>query len=142
MNWLDLRGLGVERTLVLVNNRRHVTSSPGDYFVDINTIPSDLIERVDIVTGGNSAVYGSDAVAGVVNFVTKRDFDGLRMRAQTGVSSKGDRDSDYLSVIAGRNFAEGRGNVALAIEWGCEWITLDRDYARFPRLKWQVPIAD
>ena len=57
LNWLDLRGLGVERTLVLVNNRRHVTSSPGDYFVDVNTIPSDLVERVDIVTGGNSAVY-------------------------------------------------------------------------------------
>jgi len=117
LNWLDLHGLGVERTLVLVNNRRHVTSQPGDYYVDINTIPSDLIERVDIVTGGNSAVYGSDAVAGVVNFIMRRDFDGLRMRAQSGVSSKGDRKSGYLSVTAGRNFAEGRGNVAVALEW-------------------------
>ncbi len=118
LNWLDLRGLGVERTLVLVNNRRHVTSQPGDYYVDVNTIPSDLIERVDLVTGGNSAVYGSDAVAGVVNFVTRRDFEGLRLRAQTGVSSEGDRDSNFVSVTAGRNFAESRGNVALAIEWG------------------------
>ena len=72
MNWLDLRGLGPERTLVLVNNRRHVTSSPGDNFVDVNSIPSGLIERVDLVTGGNSAVYGSEAVAGVVNFITRR----------------------------------------------------------------------
>ncbi len=116
-NWLDLRGLGVERTLVLVNNRRHVTSSPGDYYVDVNTIPSDLIERVDVVTGGNSAIFGSEAVAGVVNFVTRRDLEGLRMRAQTGTSSREDRDSNYVSVTAGRNFTEGRGNIALAIEW-------------------------
>ena len=118
LNWLDLRGLGVERTLVLVNNRRHVTSSPGDYFVDVNTIPSDLVERVDIVTGGNSAVYGSDAVAGVVNFVTRRDFEGLRLRGQAGTSSESDRDSEFLSITAGRNFADGRGNVALALEFG------------------------
>ena len=118
VNWLDLRGLGPERTLVLVNNRRHVTSSPGDNFVDVNTIPSDLIERVDLVTGGNSAVYGSEAVAGVVNFVTRRDFEGLRLRGQAGQSSRGDRQSEYLSLTAGRNFAQGRGNVALAVEWG------------------------
>ncbi|MCW5647641.1 MAG: TonB-dependent receptor plug domain-containing protein, partial [Sphingopyxis sp.] len=66
INLLDLRGLGTERTLVLVNGRRHVTSSPGSYDVDTNTIPVDLLERVDVITGGNSAIYGSDAVAGVV----------------------------------------------------------------------------
>lgn len=117
MNWLDLRGLGPERTLVLVNNRRHVTSSPGDNYVDVNSIPSDLLDRVDIVTGGNSAVYGSDAVAGVVNFVLRRDFEGLLFRAQAGESSQGDRRSEFLSLTAGRNFADGRGNVALAAEW-------------------------
>jgi len=117
MNWLDLRGLGPERTLVLVNNRRHVTSSPGDNYVDVNTIPSSLIERVDLVTGGNSAVYGSDAVAGVVNFVMRRDFEGLSARAQSGESSRGDRESDFVSLVAGRNFAQGRGNVAVALEW-------------------------
>ncbi|MGQ7367999.1 TonB-dependent receptor plug domain-containing protein, partial [Streptococcus suis] len=78
LNLLDLRGLGVSRTLVLVNGRRHVSSSPGDYLVDTNTIPDDLLERVDIVTGGSSAIYGSDAVAGVVNFVLKRNFEGLK----------------------------------------------------------------
>ena len=117
VNWLDLRGLGPERTLVLVNNRRHVTSSPGDNFVDVNTIPSDLIERVDLVTGGNSAVYGSEAVAGVVNFITRRDFEGLSLRAQSGQSSEGDRESQFVSLTAGQNFAEGKGNVALALEW-------------------------
>ena len=117
MNWLDLRGLGPERTLVLVNNRRHVTSSPGDNFVDVNSIPSGLIERVDLITGGNSAVYGSEAVAGVVNFITRRDFEGLSLRAQSGQSSEGDRKSEFVSLAAGRNLAESRGNVALAVEW-------------------------
>ena len=117
LNWLDLRGLGPERTLVLVNNRRHVTSSPGDNFVDVNTMPASLIERVDLVTGGNSAVYGSDAVAGVVNVMTRRDIEGLSIKAQSGQSSRDDRESVFVSLIAGRNFAEGRGNVALAVEW-------------------------
>src|SRR5918993_648034 len=91
LNVLDLRGLGTSRTLVLVNGRRHITASPGDFIVDVNTIPSDLIERVDVITGGSSAVYGSDAIAGVVNFVLRRDFDGIRLRGQGGVSQQGDR---------------------------------------------------
>jgi outer membrane receptor protein involved in Fe transport len=92
---LDLRGQGTARTLVLQNGRRHVTSSPGQQTVDINTIPVDLIERVDIVTGGNSAIYGSDAVAGVVNFVLKRDFDGVSVRGQMGLSDKGDNAQQF-----------------------------------------------
>jgi len=118
LNLLDLRGLGVSRTLVLVNGRRHITSSPGDYLVDTNTIPSELIERVDVVTGGNSSIYGSDAVAGVVNFVTKRNFEGLDIRGQAGTSERGDRDSEFFSVTYGTNFADDRGNVALALEYG------------------------
>ena len=90
-NFLDLRGLGSERTLVLVNGRRHVTSSAGDFRVDVDNIPQDLLERVDVVTGGQSAVYGSDAIAGVVNFILKRNFEGFRIRGQAGVSSRGDR---------------------------------------------------
>ncbi len=117
INTLDLRGLGADRTLVLVNGRRHVTSSPGSFTVDTNTIPSDLVERVDVITGGNSAVYGSDAIAGVVNFVTKTDFDGLRLNAQTGISKYGDRGSSFVSGIAGKNFADGRGNIAIALEY-------------------------
>ena len=117
LSQLDLRGLGTVRTLVLVNSRRHVTASPGGYAVDVNTIPIDLLERVDIVTGGNSAIYGSDAVAGVVNFITRRDFDGVRVRAQSGISGEGDRATHFVSFTGGRNFDSGRGNVAVALEY-------------------------
>lgn len=116
LNLLDLRGLGVPRTLVLVNGRRHVTSQAGGFGVDINTIPSELIERVDIVTGGNSAIYGSDAVSGVVNFVLKRNFEGIRVRGQLGISDESDRESHFVSLTAGRNFADGRGNIAINLE--------------------------
>ncbi|NCU10703.1 MAG: TonB-dependent receptor [Sphingomonadaceae bacterium] len=117
LNLLDLRGLGISRTLVLVNGKRHVTASPGDYLVDVNTIPVDLLERVDVVTGGNSAVYGSDAVAGVVNFVLKRNYDGISLRAQGGTTKQGDRGNYFVSGTFGRNFADGRGNIAIAAEY-------------------------
>ncbi len=119
LNLLDLRGLGTNRTLVVVNGRRHITSQPGTpTSVDVNTIPTDLVERVDIGTGGNAAVYGADAVAGVVNFIMKRDFEGFRLRAQGGISSESDRGSYFVSATAGENFAEGRGNVAVNVEYG------------------------
>lgn len=114
---LDLRGLGTARTLVLVNGRRHVTSSPGNYLVDTNTIPPELLERVDIVTGGNSAVYGSDAVAGVVNFVLKKNFEGFRVSGQAGATEFGDRGSYFGAVTYGKNFAGGRGNIAVSGEY-------------------------
>ncbi|MBX3561827.1 MAG: TonB-dependent receptor [Sphingomonas sp.] len=117
LSLLDLRGLGTERTLVLVNNRRHVTASPGGYSVDVNTIPIDLLERIDIITGGNSAIYGSDAVAGVVNFITRRDFDGIRVRAQSGISEEGDRATHFVSATGGHNFDSGRGNIAVSLEY-------------------------
>ena len=117
LSLLDLRGLGTDRTLVLVNGRRHVTSTPGDNGFDVNTIPTDLVERIDIVTGGNSAIYGSDAVAGVVNFILRRDYDGIAVRAQGGISSRGDRGTYFASILAGQNFADGRGNVALSAEY-------------------------
>ncbi|WP_353207959.1 TonB-dependent receptor [Sphingorhabdus sp.] len=117
LSLLDLRGLGTDRTLVLVNGRRHVTSRPGANGFDVNTIPTDLVERIDIVTGGNSAIYGSDAVAGVVNFIMKRDYDGIAIRAQGGISSRGDRGTYFVSGIAGQNFADGRGNIAVSAEY-------------------------
>jgi outer membrane receptor protein involved in Fe transport len=117
LNLLDLRGLGVTRTLVLVNGRRHITASEGDFLVDVNTMPTDLLERVDIVTGGSSAVYGSDAMAGVVNFVMKRDFDGVTLNAHGGVSDRGDRGTYRLSGTFGKNFSEGRGNVAVDLAY-------------------------
>ena len=118
LNLLDLRGLGTNRTLVLVNGRRHITSQPGvPTSVDVNTIPTDLIQRVDVQTGGSAAVYGADAVAGVVNFVLRRDFEGLTARAQGGISERGDRGSYFVSVTGGKNFAEGRGNIAFNAEY-------------------------
>ena len=117
LNQLDLRGQGPSRTLVLVNGRRHVSAVPGQYIVDVNTIPPDLLERVDIVTGGNSAIYGSDAIAGVVNFVLRRDYDGFRIRGQGGVSTYGDRGNYSVSALAGRNFLDNRLNVALALDY-------------------------
>ncbi len=120
INLVDLRGLGTQRTLVLVNGRRHVA---GDILVngvspDINTIPTDLIESVDILTGGNSSVYGSDAIAGVVNFRLKDNFDGFQVRGQAGANiDYGDAGNQYLSVLVGKNFADGRGNIALNVEF-------------------------
>ena len=120
LNLLDLRGLGPTRTLVLVNGRRHVAGQPDTAAVDINAIPTDLVERVDVLTGAASAVYGADGVSGVVNFIMKRDFDGLAARTQLGVSERGDAANRFASLIAGRNFAGGRANVTLAYEYNAD----------------------
>ena len=120
LNLLDLRGLGPNRTLVLVDGRRHVAGEFNTAAVDINSIPTDLVERVDVLTGGASAVYGADGVTGVVNFVLKRDLDGVRARAQLGVSDRGDAADRFASLTVGRNFASGRGNVTLAYEFKAE----------------------
>ena len=120
LDLLDLRGLGSIRTLVLVNGRRHVASDilNNASSVDVSTIPSDLVERIDIVTGGNSAVYGSDAIAGVVNFVLKRDYQGLQARGSASISTPGNYGGNqYGSILAGRNFADGRGNVTAHVEY-------------------------
>lgn len=119
LNLLDLRGLGTERTLVLVNGRRHVA---GDVLStgtspDTNTFPTDLIDRVDLITGGGSSIYGSDAIAGVVNFILKQDYEGVQLRGQAGISKYGDAGNQYVSVLAGKNFADGRGNVAINLEY-------------------------
>ncbi len=111
---LDLRGLGLERTLTLVNGRRHVAGIEGTSAVDINSIPSGLIERVEVLTGGSSAVYGADAVTGVVNFVLKDDYEGFEFDYQTGISDRNDAESNSFKALFGQNFAEGRGNIVIA----------------------------
>ena len=120
LNLLDLRGLGTQRTLVLVNSRRHVAGDIANNAVspDVNTIPNDLIERVDIVTGGNSAVYGSDAIAGVVNFILRDDFEGFQVRGNVGFSDPGQYGfNQYVSGMWGSNFGDNRGNVTLHAEY-------------------------
>ncbi len=114
---LNLRNLGSQRTLVLVDGRRHVNAYSGENSVDINTIPVDLIEGVDILTGGVSAIYGADGVSGVVNFRLKRNFEGLIARGQIGISGRGDGGNQFGSVVVGHNFSEGRGNITAAYEF-------------------------
>ena len=109
---VNLRNLGTVRTLVLVNGRRFVGESTTGV-VDLNNIPPALIERVEVVTGGASAVYGSDAMAGVVNFILKRDFEGVEVGSQYGITQEGDSDRINVDLTLGTNFADGKGNVTL-----------------------------
>jgi iron complex outermembrane recepter protein len=134
-NFLDLRNLGENRTLTLVNGRRHVAGIPNSAAVDINSIPQDLIEKIDVLTGGASAIYGADGVSGVVNFVMKKNFDGITARAQAGLSSRGDAGSYLLSVVAGKNFADDRGNIALAYEYNRQnrLSSFDRSFSGDPQ---------
>jgi iron complex outermembrane recepter protein len=108
---VNLRNLGDSRTLVLVNGRRFVSGVPGDSAVDLNTIPTDFIERVEILTGGASATYGSDAVAGVVNIILKKNFNGVTFDAQTGRSSEGDDFKKKLALTFGTTSADGNSNI-------------------------------
>lgn len=113
---IDLRGLGPNRTLVLVNgNRLPMSSTTGS--VDINTIPAGLIDRVEVVTGGASAVYGSDAMAGVVNFVLKKDFEGLEITTSAGQGENGFAEERNVQALIGGNFGDGKGNITIFGEY-------------------------
>ena len=119
LNFADLRALGSMRTLVLVNGRRFVPTVPLNvggyaYQVDINQIPSLMIERVDVVTGGASAQYGSDAIAGVTNLILRKSFEGIHAEAQTGISGAGDDKEYRVGLVGGFAFADGRGQVVLS----------------------------
>ncbi|TDU25823.1 TonB-dependent receptor-like protein [Panacagrimonas perspica] len=117
LHLLDLRHLGSERTLVLVDGLRHVGGSAGSTAVDINSIPVDWIERVEIITGGASAAYGADAVAGVVNFVMKKRYEGAELHLQSGKASDSGFNRQLGSLTLGSDFAGGRGNAAAAVEF-------------------------
>lgn len=107
---LNLRGLGSVRTLVLVNGRRYVFFDPSQ-IVDLNTIPQFLLDSVDVVTGGASAVYGSDALSGVVNFRLKQDLNGVETGASYAITERGDGARFNAFAAIGSQFADGRGNV-------------------------------
>ena len=112
----DLRGLGATRTLVLINGRRHVpTATTGS--VDVKIVPTLLVDRVEVVTGGASAAYGSDAVSGVVNIVLKDDITSIRGTADYGVSEHGDGEERRLSLAGGTNFAAGRGHIMAGFDY-------------------------
>jgi len=114
--FLNLRGLGRERVLVLLNGRRTEPTTTQGY-VDVNTFPDLLVKRVDIVTGGASAAYGSDAVAGVVNFVLDTDFKGLKLDAGTGISSRGDNASYKFRAAFGTSFGNDRFHLIASVDW-------------------------
>jgi len=111
---VSLRGVGANRTLVLIDGRR---GTPGNAngTVDVSTIPSAALERVEIISGGASATYGADAIAGVTNFILKKDFQGIQLDAQMGINQAGKGFEYQLSGIIGSDFADGRGNVSLAM---------------------------
>jgi len=127
---INLRNLGTSRTLVLINGRRSV-GTPGDSAVDLNNIPTDMIDHVEVATGGTSAVYGSDAVAGVVNIILKKKFDGIQLHLQGGVSDRGDAKNYLAGVTAGKTFADGRGHVIANFTYSKDDAVFarDRDYS-------------
>lgn len=123
---VNLRNLGSNRTLILINGRRVVSGLAGSSAVDINNIPVEFINRVDVVTGGASAVYGSEAISGVVNFILKDKFEGLQLRGQSGITERGDNPRYLASLTGGLSLSDGRANI-----FGN--VTYDRDEGLFSR---------
>src|SRR5262249_45526064 len=113
---LNLRGIGPNRTLVLIDGRRGQPANAA-LPVDTNSTPPAAIERIETITGGASAVYGADAMAGVVNFILKKDFEGVDMDFQSGVTQQGDGAETRFTSLLGVNSDNHKGNVMLGIEW-------------------------
>ena len=129
---INLRGLGSNRTLVLMDGKRLPPFGTSGA-VDINLIPSAIIERVDVVTGGASAVYGSDAVSGVVNFITKKDFSGLQFDVNTSQYGEGDGKVQNAAITAGGKFADDRGSAIISFGYTKrdEVLQGDRPYSNY-----------
>ncbi|MEZ9367298.1 TonB-dependent receptor [Shewanella sp. 10N.286.51.B2] len=130
---VNLRGLGSNRTLVLVNGRRMIASGTGAASsVDLNTIPVSMIQRVEVLKDGASAVYGTDAIAGVVNVILKRDFDGFELNVQTGISGQGDADESSIDFTMGNTF--DKGNVVINAQYTKrgDASQADRDFSDCP----------
>ena len=134
---VSLRGIGANRNLVLLDGRR---ATPGNAtgVVDINTIPAAAIERVEVISGGASATYGADAVAGVTNFIIRRNFEGLELDGQVGITQEGDGFEYQLSGIMGADFDDGRGNVSLAMSINTREASFRRDRSWYRDL-WADP---
>ncbi|WP_247684772.1 TonB-dependent receptor plug domain-containing protein [Pseudoalteromonas luteoviolacea] len=120
LNILDLRGMGYERTLVLVNGKRHVASSAGTSSVDTNTIPTTWVDRVEVITGGASAIYGADAVTGVVNFILKKNIEGFSVTATRGEAENSDYSNHKFSISFGQDILDGRGNFGVSYEFATQ----------------------
>jgi outer membrane receptor protein involved in Fe transport len=116
LNLLDLRNLGYVRTLVLIDNHRTVSESTGSAAVDTDSIPISTLDRVDVSTGGASAIYGADGVSGVVNFVMKHDLEGIHFKTQVGTSQDGGGSKYTASIAVGHNFDDDKGNITILYE--------------------------
>ena len=125
-SFVDFLGLGSQRTLTLVNGRRFVSSNTGSIFgptgsggnqVDLNVIPTKLIDRVDIVAAIGAPIYGSDAIAGTINIILKRNFQGIDVDAENGITSRGDGQQYRVRGLVGQNFGDGRGNITVSGEY-------------------------
>lgn len=113
---LNLRNLGPNRNLVLLDGRR-MQPSAADFSVDVNSLPASIIENVEVISGGASAVYGSDAISGVINFKLRRRFEGLELAGQAGITDAQDGESYNINAIVGGNFADDRGNAFFAADY-------------------------
>ena len=137
---VNLRGIGTNRTLVLVDGRRAQPANAA-LVVDTNTIPSAAIERVEVITGGASAVYGADALAGVVNFILKKDFEGVDLDFQGTSTERGDGEEYRGTGLIGVNSADKKGNVMLGVEWYTRENVLSRNRDFFHN-GWYDPGSD
>lgn len=119
LNTVNLRDLGAVRTLVLINGHRPTqTANSSDLFVtDVSNIPASLVDRVEILTGGASAVYGSDAVAGVVNIILKKEFEGVEVDLYGSTTEKGDGEQTGVTITGGFNFDDSKGNLAVSLDY-------------------------
>jgi iron complex outermembrane receptor protein len=134
---VSLRGVGANRTLVLIDGRRGVPGNASGA-VDVSTIPNAALERVEIISGGASATYGADAVAGVTNFILKSDFEGLELDGSMGFDQRGNGFEYQLGGIMGADFDDGRGNVSIAMSMNTRELMLQADNPFYQDL-WNNP---
>ncbi len=137
---ISLRGFGPNRSLVLVNGKRP-TPINAMMVTDVNGIPSALVQRVETITGGASATYGADAVAGVTNFILKNNFEGFEIDSQYGITEAGDGQEDRISAVLGANFADGRGNVTMGLERYSRKAALELGREIYEKDRWQNPLV-
>ncbi len=139
---VQLRGLGTGRTLVLLNGRR-VISSNASSVVDLNILPTSLISSIETITGGASSTYGSDAVAGVLNFLLNNDFEGVQLDLQYGESDRNDAGTDSVNLTIGGDIADGRGHAVLSFDYSNRELlyNADRDFASISGFSGTSPLG-
>jgi iron complex outermembrane receptor protein len=124
----SLRGLGPNRNLVLIDGQRGAPVN-GELVIDLNTIPAAMVDRVETITGGASAVYGADAIGGVVNFIMKKNFQGLELDAQESINQAGDGRTFSFNALKGINWADGKGNITVDLERYQSDASLEKDHS-------------